>query len=729
VAEAIIAAHDARSLATHAGTGHRQALRSLAAAGHRIAAQLMLVLTGEPGAGQPDHQRSRRSSGGWRAALEPCVAGRLEDALAAIERVCRTGGGTPDEAQALSLAAICYHTLGATARAGATASCALAAAQQSGHPSALVAAHRGMALVAAADGDATADRHAVAAGELEPGADHELLLLMVCLNRAGYLLTQGESAPARAAAESALQLGRRSGHACYEPYALSLAAAAKSQLGLLESALADAAASQRLRQAMATNSDAGFGLAVLGQVHCRRREARQARVALEAALPTVTGGSGEQPLAPGESSLLAWVLAALARVRAADDPASARILAEQAVALGEEAGRVAGLLARGWVALTTGDPKSASQDAAEARTIAALGGQPTALAETLELMALSAPAPKTALGLLDDAAAQCRLTGDLPAEARIRLVAARLRGAAGRRAAAAAEDQLRRHGVRLEPGIADGLTALAQSAPPISVQSLGEFQVHRGGEPVTPREWQSRKARDLLKILIAHRGRPVPRTRLIELLWPDQPPARTRNRLSVLLSTLRRVLDAERRIGTPGPIIADRETVSVDLDVVEVDVEQFLEAAATAQAAHRGDGRAVALLSAAEGLYSGEFLADDPYADWAQPLREEVTATYVSLLGALVSQATDTNQQTLYLLRLLRCDPYDEEAHLQLCQRMRDAGRHGEANRRYQIYVQRMRELGVPARPVQPSERPPTGDKKSAVRPRATGPPTMAGRT
>jgi DNA-binding SARP family transcriptional activator len=472
-------------------------------------------------------------------------------------------------------------------------------------------------------------------------------------------------------------------------------------------------------------------------------------MALEAALPAVTGALGERApdlwdpapasrgqaptpgsaLVPGDRALAACVLATLARVRTADDPTAARALAERAVAVGEEAGRVTALLARGWVALITGDAKSAGQDAAEARTIAAMGGQLTALAETLELMALSAPAPKAAVGLLDDAAAQCRLVGDLPAEARMRLVAARLRGAAGRRAAAAAETQLCLHGVRLEPGIADALTALAHCAPPIAVQSLGEFQVYRGGEPVTPREWQSRKARDLLKILVAHRGRPAPRTRLIELLWPEQPPARSGNRLSVLLSTLRRVLDAERRIGHPGPIIADREAVSVDLGVVEVDVEQFLEAAAVAQAAHRGDGDAVALLVAAEELYAGEFLADDPYADWAQPLREEVTATYVGLLRALVSQATDTDRQTLYLLRLLRCDPYDEEAHLQLCQRMREAGRHGEANRRYQIYLERMRELGVPAKPVPPPERPPTGDGKIAVSLRVTAPPTMAGGT
>ena len=56
---------------------------------------------------------------------------------------------------------------------------------------------------------------------------------------------------------------------------------------------------------------------------------------------------------------------------------------------------------------------------------------------------------------------------------------------------------------------------------PVVVQALGRFEVRVGGEPVPPSRWQSRKARDLLRILVARRGRPVPRDELCELLWPD----------------------------------------------------------------------------------------------------------------------------------------------------------------------------------------------------------------
>lgn len=95
--------------------------------------------------------------------------------------------------------------------------------------------------------------------------------------------------------------------------------------------------------------------------------------------------------------------------------------------------------------------------------------------------------------------------------------------------------------------LAERDTALPASVADVAVRSLGALSVCRGGEVVSAGEWQSRKARDLLKILVSRRGRPATRDALIEALWPEQDPSRTPNRLSVALSTARAVLDPERR--------------------------------------------------------------------------------------------------------------------------------------------------------------------------------------
>jgi DNA-binding response OmpR family regulator len=97
--------------------------------------------------------------------------------------------------------------------------------------------------------------------------------------------------------------------------------------------------------------------------------------------------------------------------------------------------------------------------------------------------------------------------------------------------------------------IAAGLLRAVAAPPrdPVRIQALGGFRVVRAGEPVPVQEWQSRKARELLKVLVARRGHAVPREALMEALWPDEDPARLSNRLSVALSTVRTVLDPVRR--------------------------------------------------------------------------------------------------------------------------------------------------------------------------------------
>ena len=104
-----------------------------------------------------------------------------------------------------------------------------------------------------------------------------------------------------------------------------------------------------------------------------------------------------------------------------------------------------------------------------------------------------------------------------------------------------------------------------------------------------PRAWQSKKARDLLKLLVAERGRAVHREALMEALWPGDPVARTANRLSVALSTLRTVLDAG---DAAGPVVlADRTSVRLDLERAEVDVELFLADADAGSRVSAGDPR------------------------------------------------------------------------------------------------------------------------------------------
>ena len=392
---------------------------------------------------------------------------------------------------------------------------------------------------------------------------------------------------------------------------------------------------------------------------------------------------------------------------AGEDPERAAELADRAIGYGPGMAYVVALLAAADVALRGGDRERAAELAAGAATEAGARRDRAGLAEALELGAAAAEDPERARALAEEAIAIWRDIRSPFGEARTQLTLARMLGAAeGLALAEAAEARLRELGVR-GPATA-AATLLAEyseaSVPTVAIESLSRFRLLRDGAPVPLGEWQSRKARDLLKMLVARRGRPTPRDVLMEALWPEGDPAKLANRLSVALSTLRSVLDPERRYDQDHFVSAGKDVLALETANLEIDVERFL-AEASAGFALRADGilaRARGRLAAAEALYSGEFLEEDAYEDWAVPLREEARATYISVARALGEDALERGEHDLagrYFLRTLEKDPYDEDVHLALVALHETAGRHGEARRAYRTYVSRMEEIAVEAAP------------------------------
>lgn len=210
--------------------------------------------------------------------------------------------------------------------------------------------------------------------------------------------------------------------------------------------------------------------------------------------------------------------------------------------------------------------------------------------------------------------------------------------------------------------------------PKVEIRTLGRFAVVVDGEEVPSSEWGSRRARTLLKRLVAARGWPVTREELFELLWPDDAgSSRLGARLSVQLSAVRRVLN--------GGVIADRSTVRLDLDHVVVDLE-VLGSATTDDA----------ILD----VYDGEFLPEDRYDDWSRPVRDEARAAFAAA-GHRILTAAGPERRAAVARRLIEADPYDEAAHLALVRSAAELGRLGAAREAHDAYAEKMTELGVEA--------------------------------
>ena len=142
-----------------------------------------------------------------------------------------------------------------------------------------------------------------------------------------------------------------------------------------------------------------------------------------------------------------------------------------------------------------------------------------------------------------------------------------------------------------------------------------------------------------MKVLAARRGRPVTRAYLCELLWPDDDPAKTGHRLSVLLATVRGVLDSERDRPPDYYLAADQRGIWLDLRHADLDADRLLARRVVGGRAdgRRGPGPGSEILGDIEARYPGDAFAEEPYEAWADGLREEVRASWQRSMRRLAS--------------------------------------------------------------------------------------------
>jgi predicted ATPase/DNA-binding SARP family transcriptional activator len=180
----------------------------------------------------------------------------------------------------------------------------------------------------------------------------------------------------------------------------------------------------------------------------------------------------------------------------------------------------------------------------------------------------------------------------------------------------------------------------------IAIGLLGPLQVKIDSKLVT--QFKYAKVRALLAYLVMESHRPLTRTTLATLLWPDQSDRTARGNLSQALTTLRNVLD-DRTSGQP-ILLADAETVQLDPDrAIEVDVRQFLALLRTSEAHGHRSWRTCTpcaeRLRQAMSLYRDNFLADffigdsAVFEEWASLQREHLRQRALSALERLVQWA------------------------------------------------------------------------------------------
>jgi DNA-binding SARP family transcriptional activator len=201
----------------------------------------------------------------------------------------------------------------------------------------------------------------------------------------------------------------------------------------------------------------------------------------------------------------------------------------------------------------------------------------------------------------------------------------------------------------------------------LTAHFFGTFRVSVDGTPVDT--GSSRRTRNLLAYLLAHRRAAVPRDVLMDVFWPAAAPEAARNSLHVALTGVRQAL----RAASPRTVLERRFDAYRINDALPVwtDVEQFeLACAAGRRADAAGDtDPAIRWYETACQLYEGDFLADEPYADWAVANRDALRLEAVETQSRLVEMYIERDAYgpaALLGRRILAIDPCNEPVHRRL---------------------------------------------------------------
>jgi DNA-binding SARP family transcriptional activator/pimeloyl-ACP methyl ester carboxylesterase len=193
----------------------------------------------------------------------------------------------------------------------------------------------------------------------------------------------------------------------------------------------------------------------------------------------------------------------------------------------------------------------------------------------------------------------------------------------------------------------------------VSVSLLGPLEIAFADRLLGPRNLGGRKPKQVLEILLVHRAQPVGKDRIADLLWGERLPKDPMRTLEAYVSTLRASLGQWR-----GLVRSEPGAYRLAIDAGCTDLARFDELVTRAAAAPISER--LALRTDALGLVRGDLLADEPYAEWATPLRELYAERRLTLLLDLAEDCLAAGapaQAVHYAERVLVDQPVRERAY------------------------------------------------------------------
>ena len=153
----------------------------------------------------------------------------------------------------------------------------------------------------------------------------------------------------------------------------------------------------------------------------------------------------------------------------------------------------------------------------------------------------------------------------------------------------------------------------------LRVHLFGRLLVLDGTRELTARSFSGVKPKQLFELLVLERGHSVSKERLANAVWGEQLPRNYMATLETYVSVLRRSLLPGAR-ARDSVVLTDHGGYRVDESQLDVDLDAF--DALLARAATAAPLEALTTLQSALTLVRGTVLEDEPYAEWANAVRE-----------------------------------------------------------------------------------------------------------
>lgn len=243
------------------------------------------------------------------------------------------------------------------------------------------------------------------------------------------------------------------------------------------------------------------------------------------------------------------------------------------------------------------------------------------------------------------------------------------------------EAEIRSEALRLASGASKTPEAL-----PLTLHTLGRFELLKGDIPAPDSAWRSTKVKYVLACL-ASRQTPVPEDLLLEQFWPGDVTKARKN----LNATISYVRSAIRKAGVSEESVVKGPTgLSLNSNLVLWHDVRELRAAITKARKARDSGQlkeATGHYRRAFRLHGGGTYLEGCYLDWAVEVRRELEDAVLEAALHLATTAIEHHRysETLECAKAaLKLDPCLQNAHLMAMRAYLGMGRAPEAVRQYE---------------------------------------------